>query len=47
MNQQKAAPLLEALLAYGKQPLWPFHTPGHKQGKGLDSELKELLEDVA
>ena len=47
MNQQKKAPLLEALLAYGKQPLWPFHTPGHKQGKGLDSELKELLQDFA
>ena len=47
MNQQKKAPLLDALLAYGKQPLWPFHTPGHKQGKGLDSGLQELLQDFA
>lgn len=47
MDQQTKAPLLETLLAYGKQPLWPFHTPGHKQGKGLDSGLKELLQNLA
>lgn len=42
MNQKKA-PLLETLLRYQNLPLYPFHTPGHKQGKGLDEDLKELL----
>lgn len=40
---QKKAPLLETLLGYQNLPLYPFHTPGHKQGKGLDKELKQLL----
>lgn len=40
---QKKAPLLETLLSYQDLPLYPFHTPGHKQGKGLDEELKKLL----
>lgn len=40
---QKKAPLLQTLLKYQALPLHPFHTPGHKQGKDLDAELKELL----
>lgn len=40
---QKKAPLLETLLGYQDLPLYPFHTPGHKQGKGLDGELRRLL----
>lgn len=40
---QLEAPLLKALLTYGTGPLVPFHTPGHKQGKGLDPDLVQLL----
>ncbi len=35
---QKQAPLFEELLSYSKQPLVPFHTPGHKMGAGLEPE---------
>ena len=44
---QWRAPLLERLLGYQGLPLWSFHTPGHKQGKGLDADLARLLEQFA
>ena len=47
MSRQEQAPLLEALLAYSKLPIRAFHTPGHKQGAGLDSDLASLLENYA
>ena len=46
-RMQEKAPLLEALLNYQGLSLLPFHTPGHKQGKGLDSGLKDLLANFA
>lgn len=35
---QREAPLFEELLRYSKQPLIPFHTPGHKLGISLEPE---------
>jgi arginine/lysine/ornithine decarboxylase len=34
---QERAPLFEELQRYARQPLVPFHTPGHKAGRGLES----------
>ena len=47
MSRQEQAPLLEALLAYSQKPISAFHTPGHKQGVGLDQELMNLLGNYA
>lgn len=33
---QKDAPLLEALLAYSQKRMIPFHTPGHRGGRGSE-----------
>ncbi|HHV94015.1 MAG TPA: arginine decarboxylase [Firmicutes bacterium] len=33
------APFLEGLRQYSRDKIIPFHTPGHKQGRSLDSEL--------
>jgi arginine decarboxylase len=41
-SSQNRAPLFEALAGYIKQPKVPFHTPGHKQGRGIDREWLEL-----
>ncbi|MEW6684637.1 MAG: aminotransferase class I/II-fold pyridoxal phosphate-dependent enzyme [Candidatus Edwardsbacteria bacterium] len=42
-EEQRQAPLFEALAKYVKTEKTPFHTPGHKQGKGIDAELKRLV----
>ncbi len=40
---QHDLPLLSALLAYRKEKVLPFHTPGHKGGRGILPELAELF----
>lgn len=40
---QRRAPLFEALRDYTKKDMAAFHTPGHKQGQGMDQEMLELL----
>jgi len=42
MNKQAQAPIFETLLARAKRKVTSFHTPGHKNGKGLDKKLKEF-----
>lgn len=42
MNQQKA-PFWNALTAYAKARVIPFHTPGHKLKSGAFSRLREVL----
>lgn len=42
MEQQKT-PYLDALIAYVKEGVAPFHVPGHKQGRGIHSKLKALI----
>lgn len=36
-------PLLEALLKYKKENIYPFHTPGHKGGRGMEKMLRQEL----
>jgi len=43
VNDQSRAPLLEALIAYAKKDKVPFHTPGHKQGRGVAKEFKDFV----
>jgi arginine/lysine/ornithine decarboxylase len=37
----RRAPLLEGVLAYQRQGIVPFSTPGHKLGVGADAELRD------
>lgn len=41
--KQHEAPFLEAVLAYADAGIVPFHTPGHKQGRGASSSLMDAL----
>ncbi|MBI2915502.1 MAG: aminotransferase class V-fold PLP-dependent enzyme [Elusimicrobia bacterium] len=41
MNRQAQTPIFETLLSRAKRKVISFHTPGHKNGKGLDKKLKE------
>ena len=38
LNQDKT-PLLDILLARAKRKVISFHTPGHKNGRGIDKKL--------
>jgi len=40
-------PLCEAIEKYRKSHVYPFHTPGHKGGRGADATLLELLGEKA
>ena len=42
MNQNKT-PLLTAMQAYANDNVVPFHTPGHKMGKGMHASLESVL----
>lgn len=42
-EQHKKAPLFEAMRDYIKKDMSAYHTPGHKQGKGIDPEMLDLL----
>ena len=37
------APIIEAMRKYSADGVTPFHTPGHKQGRGAHELLRELL----
>jgi arginine/lysine/ornithine decarboxylase len=43
----RRAPLLEGVLAYQRQGVIPFSTPGHKLGIGADAELRDTLGERA
>ena len=43
---QHDTPYLDAALRYRDAGFTPFHTPGHKLGKGAPAELRELLGDA-
>lgn len=36
-------PLVEAMWSYNKDRVYPFHTPGHKGGRGLEARYKSIL----
>lgn len=41
--QQNKTPLYEAMTKYIDDKALAFHTPGHKQGKGADLKLQEMI----
>ena len=42
-SEQQRTPLIDVLKDYGTNGTIPFSTPGHKRGKGLDGDLRNLL----
>ena len=38
-NPQEKTPLLDTLLGHAKRDVVSFHTPGHKNGRGIDKKL--------
>jgi len=45
-HDQRDTPYLDAVLAYRRRGYTPFHTPGHKLGRGAPPKLRELLGDA-
>jgi arginine decarboxylase len=43
MRDQSRTPYVDALLRYRERGYTPFHTPGHKRGKGAPAKLREAL----
>jgi len=43
LNSQKETPLLSAMQRYVEAGAIPFHTPGHKQGRGIHPLLEQVL----
>ncbi|MDO4178972.1 MAG: aminotransferase class I/II-fold pyridoxal phosphate-dependent enzyme [Phascolarctobacterium sp.] len=42
-NNDLHMPLVEAMLNYKNENVYPLHTPGHKGGRGMETSLKKLL----
>lgn len=42
-KNQNTMPLLAAMLQYKKEQVYPFHTPGHKGGRGMETTLQTQL----
>ena len=40
MHNQERTPLLDTLLAHARRDVTSFHTPGHKNGQGIDPKLR-------
>lgn len=47
LSEQSHTPYLDALVAYGKEGVVPFHVPGHKHGKGMLAKFRDLVGDQA
>jgi arginine/lysine/ornithine decarboxylase len=47
MLDHRQAPLLDGVLAYQRQGIVPFSTPGHKLGLGADAELRATFGESA
>jgi arginine decarboxylase len=45
MHNQAQMPLLAALVNYAEAEALPFHTPGHKQGKGMAAPFTDVMGD--
>ncbi|MBQ3833979.1 MAG: aminotransferase class I/II-fold pyridoxal phosphate-dependent enzyme [Elusimicrobia bacterium] len=45
MDKQLKTPIFDTLLAHAKRNVTSFHTPGHKNGKGIDPVLKQITGD--
>src|ERR1051325_5301223 len=44
MKNQERTPLLDVLLKRAKRGVTSFHTPGHKNGQGIDSKLRKFTD---
>ena len=44
-KQGVAMPLVEAMLKYKNEDVYPLHTPGHKGGRGMQKALRQELGD--
>ena len=44
---QNRIPLVEAMLKYKNDKVYPFHTPGHKGGRGMEELLRHELGEGA
>ncbi|MFN8673073.1 MAG: aminotransferase class I/II-fold pyridoxal phosphate-dependent enzyme [Candidatus Sericytochromatia bacterium] len=42
-NEQEKMPLFESVREYMQKDMSDYHTPGHKQGKGVSQELLDLV----
>lgn len=42
MNKQDRTPLLDVLMARARRGVTSFHTPGHKNGQGIDKRLRSF-----
>ncbi len=42
MSKQSRAPIFETLYARAKRKVISFHTPGHKNGRGIDPRLRDI-----
>ena len=40
-KQGVAMPLVEAMLKYKNEDVYPLHTPGHKGGRGMEELLRQ------
>ncbi len=45
MDKQLKTPIFDTLLAHAKRNVTSFHTPGHKNGKGIDPVFKKATGD--
>jgi len=45
MDKQNKVPIFDTLLGHAKRNVTSFHTPGHKNGKGIDPVLKQVTGD--
>lgn len=43
----KSMPLVEAMFKYQQDKVYPFHTPGHKGGRGYEAQLKQAMGEQA
>lgn len=44
---QASTPLLGAMTRYVEDAVIPFHTPGHKQGRGMHTQFEQILGESA
>lgn len=42
MRGQDQTPLLDTVLGYAKRRMTSFHTPGHKNGRGIDKPMRDF-----
>ena len=44
MKDKISMPLIEAMLQYKSEDVYPLHTPGHKGGRGMQRLLRQAAQ---